>query len=52
MKNGIFANPKYFIIDMDGTFYLDGNILEGSIEFIEKARHHCKNCTELNHIDV
>ncbi len=38
MENNIFKNTKYFIIDMDGTFYLDGNIIEGSIDFIEKAR--------------
>ena len=38
MDNSIFKNTKYFIIDMDGTFYLDGNIIEGSIDFIEKAK--------------
>lgn len=38
MKSNIFENTKYFIIDMDGTFYLDGNIIEGSKEFIEKVR--------------
>ena len=27
-ENTIFSNTKYFIIDMDGTFYLDGNIIE------------------------
>lgn len=34
----IFEKTKYFIIDMDGTFYLDGNIIEGSDKFIEKVR--------------
>ncbi len=34
--NSIFNNTKYFIIDMDGTFYLDGNIIEGSIDFINR----------------
>ena len=38
MKSNVFTNTKYFIIDMDGTFYLDGNIIEGSIDFIEKVR--------------
>ena len=38
MANGIFEKTKYFIIDMDGTFYLDGNIIEGSKDFIEKVR--------------
>ena len=37
MSKGIFENTKYFIIDMDGTFYLDGNIIEGSTDFINKA---------------
>ena len=38
MTNGIFEKTKYFIIDMDGTFYLDGNIIEGSKDFIEKVK--------------
>ncbi|MEG1550858.1 MAG: HAD-IIA family hydrolase [Oscillospiraceae bacterium] len=37
-KNDIFKNTKYFIIDMDGTFYLDGNIIEGSLEFLEHLK--------------
>ena len=37
-ENAIFSNTKYFIIDMDGTFYLDGNIIEGSIDFIDKVK--------------
>lgn len=38
MDKSIFAKTKYFIIDMDGTFYLSGNIIEGSKDFIEKVR--------------
>ena len=38
MKSTVFEKTKYFIIDMDGTFYLSGNIIEGSPEFIEKVR--------------
>ncbi|MCR5522469.1 MAG: HAD-IIA family hydrolase [Clostridia bacterium] len=38
MKSNLFKKTKYFIIDMDGTFYLSGNIIEGSEEFIEKVR--------------
>ena len=38
MKSGIFDKTKYFIIDMDGTFYLDGNIIDGSKDFIDKLR--------------
>lgn len=36
--NGIFAKTKYFIVDMDGTFYLDGNIIPGSDEFLNKVK--------------
>lgn len=31
-----FAKTKYFIIDMDGTFYLGNHIIEGAPSFIEK----------------
>lgn len=34
----IFKNTKYFIVDMDGTFYLDGNIIPGADEFLKKVR--------------
>ena len=29
---------KCFLLDMDGTFYLGNNIIEGSLDFIEKVR--------------
>ncbi|MBR6361292.1 MAG: HAD family hydrolase, partial [Clostridia bacterium] len=38
MKNTYFEKTKYFIVDMDGTFYLSGSIIDGSIEFINKVR--------------
>ena len=38
MKNKYFEKTKYFIVDMDGTFYLSGSIIDGSIEFINKVR--------------
>lgn len=28
---------KYYILDMDGTFYLGNQLLEGSLEFLEKV---------------
>ena len=28
---------KCFLLDMDGTFYLGGQIIPGSLEFIEKV---------------
>jgi 4-nitrophenyl phosphatase len=38
MDKSIFAKTKYFIIDMDGTFYLDSNLIEGSVSFIERVK--------------
>lgn len=32
-------NIKLFVLDMDGTFYLGENLIEGSLEFIEKLRN-------------
>ena len=29
---------KCFLLDMDGTFYLGGQLIEGSLDFIEKVR--------------
>ncbi len=34
----IFSKTGYFIIDMDGTFYLGGKLIEGSIAFIERLK--------------
>ncbi len=34
----IFEKTKYFIVDMDGTFYLDGNIIPGADGFLKKVR--------------
>ena len=30
------APIKCFMLDMDGTFYLGDNLLEGSLDFLEK----------------
>lgn len=41
-ENHILKNKKYFILDMDGTFYLGDKLLDGSLEFIDaigKAGH-------------
>ncbi|MBR4766545.1 MAG: HAD family hydrolase, partial [Clostridia bacterium] len=35
---GVFDKTKYFIVDMDGTFYLDGGIIPGSDDFLNAAR--------------
>ncbi len=37
MDKTVFAKTKYFIIDMDGTFYLSGNIIEGAKDFIDRV---------------
>ena len=37
-KNPLFDKIKYFIIDMDGTFYLDGNLIDGSLDFLERVK--------------
>lgn len=37
MSKKVFEKTKYFIIDMDGTFYLGGEIIEGADTFIDKA---------------
>lgn len=39
----MFENIKYFIIDMDGTFYLGDNIIDGSKEFIKQLRDKGKD---------
>lgn len=42
-KNSLFNKIKYFIIDMDGTFYLDGNIIDGALDFLEKVKETGKD---------
>lgn len=32
------SRVKCFLLDMDGTFYLGGNILDGSLSFIDRVR--------------
>ncbi|MBE6827875.1 MAG: HAD-IIA family hydrolase [Ruminococcaceae bacterium] len=42
-KNPIFDNIKYFILDMDGTFYLGTDIIDGSLDFLKKVRETGKD---------
>lgn len=35
-ENSAFAKTRYFIIDMDGTFYLGNRIIDGADTFIKK----------------
>ena len=34
----MFENTRYFIVDMDGTFYLDGTIIPGADRFLRRAK--------------
>jgi len=34
---------KCFLLDMDGTFYLGGELIEGSLDFIEKVLSSGRN---------
>lgn len=36
MYKTLESEKKYFILDMDGTFYLGDQLLEGSLDFLEK----------------
>lgn len=36
-KLEVLKNTELFVLDMDGTFYLDDEILEGSLEFLEQV---------------
>ncbi|HHY82548.1 MAG TPA: HAD-IIA family hydrolase [Clostridiales bacterium] len=38
MINHLGPNKKYFILDMDGTFYLGDQILDGSLKFLERVK--------------
>lgn len=40
MSMGLGPVKKYFILDMDGTFYLGEQLLEGSLEFLEKLANN------------
>jgi len=37
MASGLLKDKKYFILDMDGTFYLGNRLLEGSLDFIRQV---------------
>lgn len=38
MGNPDFSKTEYFIIDMDGTFYLDGNLIDGAMDFLARVK--------------
>lgn len=37
-KRKLLEETELFVLDMDGTFYLDTQILEGSLEFLEQVK--------------
>jgi HAD superfamily hydrolase (TIGR01450 family) len=37
-KEEALKDVKLFVLDMDGTFYLSNNIIEGSLDFIQKVK--------------
>jgi len=37
-KQYLLKETELFVLDMDGTFYLDNDILEGSLEFLEQVK--------------
>ena len=41
--NSVFEKVKYFIIDMDGTFYLDGTLIDGALDFLDRVHACCKD---------
>ena len=36
-KKQILEQTELFVLDMDGTFYLDTTILDGSLEFLREV---------------
>lgn len=37
-KEEALKDVKLFVLDMDGTFYLSNNIIEGSLDFVQKVK--------------
>ena len=37
-KRELLEKTELFVLDMDGTFYLDNDILDGSLEFLEQVK--------------
>ena len=36
-KNVLLQETELFVLDMDGTFYLDNEIIDGSLDFLEQV---------------
>ena len=35
---GVFSNKRLFLLDMDGTIYLDSDLFDGTIDFLEEVK--------------
>ena len=34
----LLKNIRLFVLDMDGTFYLGDNMIEGALDFVKKVK--------------
>ena len=37
-KKVLLQETELFVLDMDGTFYLDNEIIDGSLDFLEEVK--------------
>ena len=37
-KKVLLQETELFVLDMDGTFYLDNEIIDGSMDFLEQVK--------------
>ena len=42
-KKQILENTELFVLDMDGTFYLDNDILDGALDFLSAVKNAGKD---------
>ena len=38
LKKQIFKDTDLFVLDMDGTFYLENDILDGALDFLDVVK--------------
>ena len=41
-KKVLLQETELFVLDMDGTFYLDNDIIDGSLDFLEQVERLVK----------
>ena len=39
LKNPSIANKRLFLLDMDGTIYLDETLFDGTVDFLAQVRN-------------